>query len=344
MNRIKIILPIFILSVLSSFAQKMTREMYINKYKDIAISEMKRSGIPASITLAQGILESNSGNSTLATKGNNHFGIKCHSSWKGKKIYHDDDEKGECFRKYKSAYDSYKDHTEFLMNGSRYDFLFELKPTDYKGWAKGLKKAGYATSPKYANALIKIIEQEQLYKYDKDAAKVTRSKDDKKKDKKRQSTEDEFSFSLSGRRIYTNNRIEYIYAKTGDTFYQLAQDLEMMPWELYKYNDLSKNTELKDGQILYIQPKRKKAEFGKENHVVAEGETLYDISKKYGVKISAIRKMNFIGQDEEPVAGDNLFLRKKNKEKKKELKQIKEKKKEVENESEFEIEIEDSIE
>ena len=142
------------------------RKDYIKEYNSLAIKEMKRSGIPASITLAQAMLESDNGNSTLARKANNHFGIKCHSSWKGAKVYHDDDKRNECFRKYKSIYSSYIDHSDFITNNNRYQFLFELSLSDYKAWAKGLQKAGYATSRTYAELLIKIIDNNQLYVYD----------------------------------------------------------------------------------------------------------------------------------------------------------------------------------
>src|SRR6056297_1976947 len=139
---------------------------YIEQYKDLAVREMKRSGVPASITLAQGMLESDYGRSTLAVKANNHFGIKCHNDWTGKRIYHDDDRKNECFRKYNDVYESFKDHSDFLTGVNRYDFLFELKITEYKKWARGLKKAGYATSPTYASKLINLIERYQLHQYD----------------------------------------------------------------------------------------------------------------------------------------------------------------------------------
>jgi len=160
--------PVFILFTLlggaNAHAQQSLRESYIEEYAQLAVAEMNRSGIPASITLAQGILESGNGQSELARKSNNHFGIKCHSDWKGAKVYYDDDAKGECFRKYNKPQHSFEDHTDFLVRYSRYDFLFDLEPTDYKGWAKGLKKAGYATAPEYADRLIKIIEDEMLYR------------------------------------------------------------------------------------------------------------------------------------------------------------------------------------
>tara|TARA_B100000900_G_scaffold410039_1_gene427018 strand:- start:12959 stop:13825 length:867 start_codon:yes stop_codon:yes gene_type:complete len=159
---------VIILFFLTSFiaAQDMSRTEYIFKYKDLAVAEMNQYGIPASITLSQGVLESGNGNSELARKAKNHFGIKCHSSWEGKKVYHDDDEAQECFRKYPTVAASYRDHSVFLQK-ARYANLFELAITDYKGWAKGLKKAGYATNPEYPELLIKIIENNQLQQYDK---------------------------------------------------------------------------------------------------------------------------------------------------------------------------------
>ena len=173
MNLRRPLLLLLIICNATTFAQTKARSQYISEYSEIAIDEMNRSGIPASITLAQGILESGNGKSELARKSNNHFGIKCHSSWKGARVYHDDDEQGECFRKYEEVRHSFEDHTDFLVRGSRYKFLFELEPGDYKGWAEGLKKAGYATSPDYAERLIKIIEDEMLYVFDGTAASLS---------------------------------------------------------------------------------------------------------------------------------------------------------------------------
>jgi flagellum-specific peptidoglycan hydrolase FlgJ len=144
-----------------------TTTQYISVYKDIAMQEMRIYNIPASITLAQAILESGSGKGTLAVKANNHFGIKCHD-WKGKKVYHDDDRRQECFRKYKNSNNSFRDHSEFLANRKRYASLFKLKKYDYKSWAKGLRLAGYATDKKYPQKLIGLIERYELYQYDKE--------------------------------------------------------------------------------------------------------------------------------------------------------------------------------
>ena len=162
----KFFFNLFLLLSFTSFSQTLTND-YINDYKDLAVEEMKLYNIPASITLSQGILESSNGESMLATKANNHFGIKCHSSWQGDRVFHDDDEKGECFRKYNNVEDSYRDHSLFLANSSRYSFLFDIPIQNYKSWAKGLKKAGYATNPKYSKLLINIIKKYNLDQYDK---------------------------------------------------------------------------------------------------------------------------------------------------------------------------------
>ncbi len=177
-----------LLSLLCISADKSPQEKYIEKYSGIAVSEMVRSGVPASITLAQGLVESRAGQAPLAAKGNNHFGIKCHNDWKGKKMYQDDDAKGECFRVYATAELSFRDHSDFLRYKDRYKSLFNLKPTDYKGWAHGLKKAGYATDPAYASKLIKVIEDYQLYLFDRGgragrADKVTRAEKKGRDDK-----------------------------------------------------------------------------------------------------------------------------------------------------------------
>ena len=297
------------------FAQKITPEKYINTWKDLAISEMKRSGIPASITLAQGMLESGNGNSPLAVKAHNHFGIKCHG-WEGKEIYQDDDEAGECFRHYKNAKESYLDHTDFLMSRSRYAFLFEYKPTDYKNWAKGLSKAGYATNPQYAQLLIDRIERYELYQYDtgvKVAKKTTRQTIvPKNQTAKTAGAGDDFgSFNLDRHPVRQNNKTDYILAKEGDTYISLSDELDVMPWQLPRYNDAKATDEVNDGQIVYLQPKRRKAERGKETHRVDEGETMYDVSQKYAVRLSRLYTINRMDEGTQPKSGEVLNLRKK---------------------------------
>lgn len=271
---------------------------------------MKRSGVPASITLAQGLLESDNGNSSLVTKGNNHFGIKCHD-WKGAAIYKDDDSKNECFRKYKSAEESYRDHTEFLLTKQRYNFLFSYKSTDYKSWAKGLKKAGYATNPVYPERLIKLIEENKLYLYDQDVAIADKARAGRTSRKKGNTAvaEPEFAINLNRHPIYKRNDIEYTVARNGDSVDKLARELEMFNWELLKYNELTKDSSIHEGQLLYLQPKRRKAERGQEFHTVQPGETVYTVSQLYGVKSRLIRKYNHLSPDSVVSTGTVLNLR-----------------------------------
>lgn len=282
-------------------AKKTSRKAYIAKYKQLAIAEMERTGIPASITLAQGLLESGNGNSTLATKANNHFGIKCHD-WTGPSIKIDDDKKNECFRKYKDPYQSYKDHSEFLTTRGRYGFLFKLKPSDYKGWAKGLKKAGYATHPKYAHMLIDIIEEEELYRFDSNT----------KRHKPRHSEKSKFEKNIGDLdlRLEVANGVHFIKVIKGDTFYNLEKNMGVSRAKLLKYNELPKDYVLSIDQILYFHKKRNKAARGYNFHLVKAGETLYDVAQKYCVKLKKIRKFNDFSKRHEVSEGDRIYLRK----------------------------------
>lgn len=284
-----------------TFAEKTSRKAYIAKYKKMAVDEMKRTGIPASITLAQGLLESGNGNSTLATKANNHFGIKCHD-WTGPSIKIDDDKKNECFRKYKDPYQSYKDHSKFLTTRNRYAFLFELKSTDYKGWAKGLKRAGYATHPRYAHMLIKIIEEEELYLLDGSF----------KKHKSHYSGKSSFEKSIGDLdlRLEVANGVHFIKVIKGDTFYNLEKKMGVSRAKLLKYNELPKDYVLSIDQILYFHKKRGKAARGYNFHLVKPGETLYNIAQKYCVKLKRIRKFNGFSKRHEVAVGDRVYLRK----------------------------------
>ncbi|HHJ10877.1 MAG TPA: LysM peptidoglycan-binding domain-containing protein [Bacteroidetes bacterium] len=297
------------------------RQQYIRKYANLAIEEMNRTAIPASIIMAQALLESDDGNSYLAVYGNNHFGVKCHKDWKGKKIYFDDDKKHECFRKYKTVEESYRDHSDFIRNGQRYSFLFSLDTENYKAWAKGLKKAGYATNPHYDKMLIKIIEDNKLYELDdrKNPFEITpiKKKREETGNKKEGVTvvsspemSDEFTISFPSRKIMTNNRINYIIVKPGDTFESLTKELQMLSWELRKYNELPKNAILTPGQILYLQPKRKQAEPGKKVYIVKKGDNMYSISQKFGIRLKYLLDMNGMKQGEEPVPGQKIKLRK----------------------------------
>ena len=303
------------------FAQRrISPEEYINAWKELAVSEMRRSGIPASITLAQGMLESSNGNSRLALVANNHFGIKCHG-WEGEEIFHDDDHKNECFRQYRNAQESYFDHTDFLMSRSRYGFLFEYKSTDYKSWAHGLRKAGYATDPKYAQALISLIERYSLYLLDMDVHIPNRpmyqrppNYDPRYNPNRVMDAWDDFaSFNIARYPIREINRTNFIIAREGDTYTSLSNIMDMMPWQLPRYNDAKASDELHEGQVVYIQPKRRKAERGFETHTVREGETLHSISQKYAVKMQSLYTLNRMNVESQLNVGDVLNLRKKKK-------------------------------
>jgi LysM repeat protein len=301
------ILCLFLTGVL--FAQpaerRITRSEYIDKYKEDAIQEMHHSGVPASITLAQGILESGDGNSPLALYANNHFGIKCHTTWKGETFIMDDDEKNECFRKYNSAYESFKDHSEFLTSRSRYAALFELNITDYKGWARGLKEAGYATNPKYADLLIALIEKHELNQYD-NYAKVPSKQLAKNK------TSSILAESQSKRVVKLRNNVKYTFVNPSDDVASIARDFNLNTWQVYKYNDLNKTDKLTDGEIIYLQPKRNKA--AEEFHTVKSGETMRTIAQLHGVKLKKLYKKNNMFVGTHPQVGQKLSLRNKIKE------------------------------
>jgi LysM repeat protein len=297
------ILSAFFLLSLGTYAQeKMTAEQYIETYKDIAIAEMKRTGIPASITLAQGLIESGSGNSSLSRQSNNHFGIKCKKDWTGRSVNFDDDAPQECFRAYDRVEDSYRDHSDFIRAGERYAFLFELDPTDYKGWANGLKQAGYATNPQYADMLITAIERYSLYQYDIGNKRKPITPDG------RQEKEPLFA-SNSDNELTSFNGIPAYESKAGNTYVSIAENNYMMRWEVAKYNDLKKGEELEPGTILYLKPKLRK---GKEAyHVVKEGESMYYISQLHAIKLKMLYKWNRMKPGEEPAVGEKLYLRQK---------------------------------
>lgn len=266
-------------------------QTYINQYKDLAIEQMLRYRIPASITLAQGLFESRAGQSDLARQGNNHFGIKCHN-WTGPTQYHDDDARGECFRVYQDAKQSYEDHSLFLARQSRYSRLFNLSPTDYKGWAQGLKACGYATNPQYASKLIQIIELYKLNDYDKaksyDRFMATHSGTDK-------------PINAEGtlHPIHIFNENYYLYAREGDTFKSIGREVNISWRKLAKYNEMDKKTILHKGDIVYLKKKRKKApkQYKKHPHTVMPGESMYTISQKYGIRLKNLYKMNHLSPD-----------------------------------------------
>lgn len=291
-----------------------SRQDYIAKYKDWAIREMNRTGIPASITLGQGILESGDGNSSLARKANNHFGIKCHGDWTGKRFKYDDDKRNECFRKYNSAEESYRDHSDFLTGKQRYASLFDLNPADYKAWAKGLKKAGYATHPKYDDLLIGIIETNKLYQYDQSGKYKTTAGKDKNETARTAGSDqqvfaEDFYIPSGDRQVKTLNRINYILAREGDTFAYLAKEMDMMKWELPKYNEMPENAVMKEGQIIFLQPKRNQAESGFDFHIVKEGESIWSVSQRYGIKKERLYKYNGMKAGDKPEVGKKIWLK-----------------------------------
>ncbi len=300
--------------------ERYTAEQYITMWKEVAVQKMKQHGIPASITLAQGLLESGNGNSMLAREANNHFGIKCHSDWTGQRVYHDDDKKNDCFRKYKDASQSFDDHSTFLQR-PRYASLFELKPTDYKGWAHGLKQAGYATDPNYPRKLIELIERYQLNdldrgidvayrKPDSGSAKPSTSKPTQNKPRGRNTVGGDVITIGAGRQVEQfEGRIKFVRAKAGDDLRKLANDLEMTHGMLARWNDMDKNASLTDGQMVFIQPKRNTAKTA-ITHTVVAGETLWDISQRYGVKLAKLAKYNGVTKDAPLTVGQQVHLRK----------------------------------
>ena len=315
MKRFLTVLGMLLLATAMVWGQKLTRTEYIEKYAETAVREMKATGIPASITLAQGCLESGNGNSTLATKANNHFGIKCHKNWKGKTIRHDDDEKNECFRSYRNADESFRDHSDFLRYSDRYAALFNLELTDYKGWAYGLQKAGYATAKTYAESLIRIIEENELYRYDKL---------DRKAREELPPTPMEAEFSTAfrpypghklytaslGREIRTTNGVAWIIAQDGDTYAGLAKEFNLFRSEILRFNDRSRNTALQPGEVVYVEAKKRESAKNLDKHVVEEGETMRGLAQRYAVKMKKLYQYNAMRPGTEPEPGTILNLRK----------------------------------
>ena len=291
---------------------KISIKEYIETYKSIAINNMINYKIPASITLAQGILESANGNSDLALKANNHFGIKCHKNWTGNTYIKDDDAKDECFRVYENAAESFKDHSSFLRSRERYAFLFFFNISDYKSWAYGLKEAGYATNPKYPELIIKIIEDNKLYEIDNAYSNTIASEQENIENLFRNATDetDDFEAIVIGtnnRKVYMNNRTKFIYAKKGDSFASIAEDFELKTNELYRYNDLPKDYKLKENERIYVQPKRRRAQT--DFHVVRKNETMWSISQLYAIKLKLLYKKNRMESTNKLEIGQKLWLK-----------------------------------
>ncbi len=340
MKRILLIVSL-LFAVVAMYAEqdRSLQKAYIEKYAPLAVEEMYRSGVPASITLAQGLLESRYGQSELAVKGNNHFGIKCHN-WNGRKMYKDDDRRGECFRVYESADESFRDHSDFLRYRDRYKFLFDLDPTDYKGWAHGLKKAGYATDPAYPKKLIRLIDEYDLHQYDSKSSswakdskpeKKGRNRDRKRSRKDRKHAEEgrpespnaieqarpldekqkeTFHFALS-RHASSLNGVPFVHSAAGESYASIAASNNLFLKEILKYNDLDCEYTIDPGTVVYLQPKKKQAAAGLEKHVVEDpDETLWDISQRYAVRMKNLCRMNDISPDRKLVEGDVIKLRK----------------------------------
>ena len=270
-------------------------ESYINRYKDIAMREMNDYGIPASITLAQGILESGVGKSELAVKANNHFGIKCHNDWEGEKVYHDDDKRNECFRKYDRPEESFVDHSLFLKNRSRYSFLFELDRTDYKAWAKGLKQAGYATDPNYAKRLIALIEENNLHQYDLQSYHETTAN---------------VQTPVKQKPAKNESGLKFVRVQKGESYYTIAK-AHKIPFSLIcSYNDVDRKTrQPNEGEIVYLQRKNKTVEKGKGVHIIQEGESMHDISQLYGIRLHKLYDLNNMEYTQKATVGKRLKLR-----------------------------------
>lgn len=285
-----------------SFAQddvkpKLTVEQYIEKYSALAVEEMYRSHIPASITLAQGILESGNGNSRLATQANNHFGIKCKNTWTGQTLHEDDDAPQECFRKYDAAIDSYRDHSDFLMNGKRYAFLFDLDSKDYKAWAFGLKKAGYATNPQYPELIISFIEKHHLNKFDD--VKISEEEKTEKAEAKAEIVK------TYGKEIIING-VPAITAKANESYAQIALNYDIKVYNIYKFNDLQKDDECKAGDTIYLKNKKNKAEI--ETYTFAKGDNIHIISQRFAIKLEKILARNNLALSQQPAIGQLIYF------------------------------------
>ena len=309
-------------------------QSYINTYKDLAIDEMKRTGVPAAIKLAQGIHETDAGNSILVKKSNNHFGIKCKSIWTGESVKHDDDARNECFRKYKSDLESYRDHSDFLKGSQRYSFLFSLDPTDYQGWALGLKKAGYATNPRYSQVLIKLIEDYQLQDYTLIAlgkkptvtyllanaefgkgenktelvfTEVKNSVPDKTESNHFQKIMDQKPVYPEGEFKIYETRV--IFASQGTSFLSIAQQYNIPLARLFEFNELPQSEVTDKDRLIYIQRKRKTG--NQEFHIVKPGESLHDIAQEEAIRIESLLEYNMLTKEMWPAEGEKLYLRNK---------------------------------
>lgn len=312
-------LPLILLLICSklSFAQPSSViRQYIETYKEIAMEEMHRTGVPAAITLAQGIHETGAGQSHLVQKSNNHFGIKCKSEWKGASVTHDDDARGECFRKYDDPMDSYRDHSDFLKNRAHYSFLFKLDPTDYEAWAYGLKKAGYATNPKYPQILIKLIRDFELQSYTLLALERKPGQNNIMLTGNTLSSESSSNAhqavnavaigSAYPTGVFRINDTRVVMVAKGTSFLKVAEDNDVSLSRMFEYNDMQPQDIAAADQLIYLQRKRKKGE--REFHVVAPGETLHSIAQAEGIRLSSLLQYNQLREGLMPRSGEKLYL------------------------------------
>jgi len=307
---------------------RQTREEYIERYKSIAVAQMERYGIPASITMAQGILESDCGNSRLSLQSNNHFGIKCKRSWTGPRVYHDDDEKGECFRAYETVEASYRDHAEFLDTQPRYDSLFAYASTDYRSWARGLKAAGYATAPDYAQRLIRIIEDNKLYLLDSPAdgeRLYAESRGREFGEAERLASQnvsaaggylidpDNYRVTINaheGYNVYTTNGVHYILAKENDTYENIGRKFRLSAGNLRKFNDVrDKRSRPACGEAVFIERKKKAWDGNARHHLCREGETTLSVAQSYGIRTRSLEKLNGLKKGAQLAPGQELRIK-----------------------------------
>ena len=316
--KLQILLTTMLLSRLLNAQTPEQVNAYVNTYKYLAVAEMQRTGVPASIILAQGIHETGAGTSDLVIASNNHFGIKCKSGWTGQTVYHDDDAKGECFRSYALAADSYRDHSDYLSRTPRYAFLFKLNPEDYEGWAYGLKKAGYATNIRYSQILIKLIEDYDLEKYSLIAMGKLPAEQPGEgtlaKEMMREPLQG-FTDTLNQRSApaasypdgaFSVNAAKCIYAKAGVSLLSLSNQYDIPLAHLLEFNDMNQEDVLANNQLIFLQRKRK---IGfTQFHIVQQGESIYTICQTEGIRYENILELNRLRPGEEPAPGEKIYL------------------------------------
>lgn len=322
MKRLLIVLTILCSLLITTYGQNNKAvNAYIEKYKELAINEMIRTGVPASITLAQGILESCAGQSDLVKASNNHFGIKCKKDWAGKVVYHDDDAKGECFRSYDCAEESFKDHSDFLKTRPHYAFLFNIDPIDYEDWAYGLKKAGYATNPVYARNLIKTINDYNLQQYTLLALQGKPSGNDIAVNDVQQESDEDISKTVSepamkeeavetikySQGVFNINGVKVIYMPAGVSLFALASNYHISYNKLLDYNELDNVDILIEGRLIYLEKKPKKSD--KDFHIVAANETIELIAQKEGVQLESLISYNKVNKGIKLSEGSKIYLR-----------------------------------